>query len=162
MIRTQVSPRAYFAQEKDRQAKNESIAATHRRRRRRKYEKDLTGADRCKKNLQNRNLFIGHSVKRSFVRSFMMSYLSGKKSRLILHSIVPNILYKGRWLFMLLSKSRNFFWSKRYLIFLKVLDFYQKNFPRIKLSKFHHTHAQVQSKIYVPIVAFLSKSWNII
>ena len=93
MIRTQVSPRAYFAQEKDRQAKNESIAATHRRR---KYETDLTGADRCKKNLQNRNLFIGHSVKRSFVRSFMMSYLSGKKSRLILHSIVPNILYKGR------------------------------------------------------------------
>ena len=71
MIRTQVSPRAYFAQEKDRQAKNESIAATHRRRRRRKYEKDLTGADRCKKNLQNRNLFIGHSVKRSFVREVL-------------------------------------------------------------------------------------------
>ena len=63
-------------------------------------ETDLTGADRCKKNLQNRNLFIGHSVKRSFVRSFMMSYLSGKKSRLILHSIVPNIRYKGRRLLM--------------------------------------------------------------
>ena len=81
-----------------------------------------------KKSAKYSNLFIGHSVKRSFVRSFMMSYLSGKKSRLILHSIVPNILYKGRWLFMLLSKSRNFFWSKRYLIFLKVLDFYQKIF----------------------------------
>ena len=55
MIRTQVSPRAYFAQEKDRQAKNESITATHRRR---KYETDLTGADRCKKNLQNIATFL--------------------------------------------------------------------------------------------------------
>ena len=54
-----------------------------------------------KKSAKYSNLFIGHSVKRSFVRSFMMSYLSRKKSRLILHSIVPNIRYKGRRLLML-------------------------------------------------------------
>ena len=157
MIRTQVSPRAYFAQEwiDCRHASKTSKTQIWKR-----FDRSRPMQ---KKSAKYSNLFIGHSVKRSFVRSFMMSYLSGKKSRLILHSIVPNILYKGRWLFMLLSKSRNFFWSKRYLIFFKVLDFYQKKISSdqvIKISSY--AHKRVQSKIYVRIVAFLPKSWNII